>query len=64
MKVLGHSQIKTTMKYQHADFSRMRRAVEVLGENAGRKSKVDKGKSSGYTGPDDNADDSTKSGVE
>jgi integrase len=62
MQVLGHSQVKTTMKYQHADLSRMRRAVEVLGRRAGRKAKVDKGKSSGYTGPDEKLGNRAKSG--
>lgn len=62
MQVLGHSQVKTTMKYQHADLSRMRRAVEVLGERTGRKAKVDKGKSSGYTGPDEKLGNRAKSG--
>lgn len=30
MKVLGHSQVGTTMKYIHEDFERMKRAVEIL----------------------------------
>jgi len=30
MKVLGHSQVKTTMKYLHSDFDRMKRAVQIL----------------------------------
>jgi integrase len=30
MKVLGHSQIETTMKYIHPDFSRMKKAVQIL----------------------------------
>jgi len=30
MKILGHSQIKTTMKYIHSDFDRMKVAMEVL----------------------------------
>jgi len=34
MKVLGHSQVETTLKYVHTDFERMRKAVEVLGEKA------------------------------
>lgn len=39
MKVLGHSQIETTLKYVHSDFSRMKKAVQVL-EN--RTKKIDK----------------------
>lgn len=34
MKVLGHSQVETTLKYIHPDFERMKRAVEVLAEKA------------------------------
>ena len=34
MKVLGHSQVETTMKYIHPDFERMKKAVEVLAEKA------------------------------
>jgi len=30
MKILGHSQISTTMKYLHADFDRMKKAMEIL----------------------------------
>jgi integrase len=32
MKVLGHSQVETTLKYIHPDFERMKKAVEVLAE--------------------------------
>lgn len=32
MKVLGHSQIETTLKYVHSDFSRMKKAMDVLEE--------------------------------
>jgi integrase len=34
MKVLGHSQVETTLKYIHPDFERMKKAVEVLAEKA------------------------------
>ena len=34
MKILGHSQIETTLKYVHSDFERMRKAMEVLEEKA------------------------------
>jgi integrase len=34
MKVLGHSQVETTLKYVHTDFERMKRAIEILGEKA------------------------------
>jgi len=34
MKVLGHSQVETTLKYIHPDFERMKKAVEVLAERA------------------------------
>ena len=34
MKVLGHSRIETTMKYLHADFERMKKAVKVLEKKA------------------------------
>ena len=30
MKILGHSKVETTMKYLHADFDRMKKAMEVL----------------------------------
>lgn len=49
MNILGHSQLKTTMKYQHADLSRMRQAMDVLSESANGHSRVDKAKTSGYT---------------
>jgi len=32
MKILGHSQIKTTMRYLHSDFDRMKKAMETLAE--------------------------------
>jgi len=32
MKILGHSKVETTMKYLHADFDRMKKAMEVLEE--------------------------------
>jgi len=35
MKVLGHSQVKTTRNYLHADFDRMRKALEILKERTG-----------------------------
>jgi integrase len=31
-KILGHSKVETTMKYIHADFDRMKKAVEILEE--------------------------------
>jgi len=34
MKVLGHSQVETTLKYIHPNFERMKKAVEVLAEKA------------------------------
>lgn len=34
MRVLGHSQEETILKYVHTDFEKMRKAVEVLGEKA------------------------------
>lgn len=34
MKVLGHSKIETTMKYVHADFKRMKKAIEILERKA------------------------------
>lgn len=37
MKVLGHSQIETTMKYIHPDFSRMKKAVQILERKAKKK---------------------------
>jgi integrase len=33
MKVLGHSRMETTLRYQHEDFARMKKAVEILGES-------------------------------
>jgi integrase len=48
MQILGHSQVKTTMKYQHFDLSRMRRAVDVLSEKAGDKIRIDKKEPDGY----------------
>jgi integrase len=30
MKILGHSQVETTMKYLHADFGRMKAAMKAL----------------------------------
>ena len=32
MKILGHSQIETTMQYVNEDFSRMRKAMKALEE--------------------------------
>lgn len=37
MKILGHSQIETTMKYLHADFGRMKKAMKVLERKAKKK---------------------------
>jgi len=37
MKVLGNSQIETTMKYIHPDFSRMKKAVQILERKAKKK---------------------------
>jgi len=37
MKVLGHSQVETTMKYLHSDFSRMKKAVEILEKKTKKK---------------------------
>lgn len=34
MKILGHSKVETTMKYVHADFDRMKKAIEILEEKA------------------------------
>jgi hypothetical protein len=36
MKVLGHSKVETTLRYVHADFGRMKKAVESL-EKAAKK---------------------------
>jgi integrase len=32
MKILGHSQVQTTLRYQHADLGRMKKAMRVLGK--------------------------------
>jgi integrase len=40
MKILGHSQVGTTMRYIHPDFSRMKRAMEVL-EKKTKRRKID-----------------------
>ncbi|TET70321.1 MAG: hypothetical protein E3J56_08270 [Candidatus Aminicenantes bacterium] len=37
MKILGHSQVETTMRYLHADFGRMKVAMEVLEKMAKKK---------------------------
>lgn len=37
MKVLGHSRMETTLKYIHSDFSRMKKAVEILEEKTKKK---------------------------
>jgi integrase len=37
MKVLGHSQIQTTLKYLHADLDRMKKAVEVIENRINKK---------------------------
>jgi integrase len=37
MKILGHSQVGTTMRYLHPDFSRMKKAMEVLERKAKKK---------------------------
>lgn len=37
MKILGHSKVETTMKYLHADFDRMKKAMEVLEEETREK---------------------------
>ena len=34
MKILGHSQVETTMRYLHADFNRMKAAMEALERKA------------------------------
>jgi hypothetical protein len=36
MRVLGHSKVETTLRYVHADFDRIRKAVETL-EKMGKK---------------------------
>ncbi|UCC40187.1 MAG: site-specific integrase [Candidatus Aminicenantes bacterium] len=36
MKILGHSQVETTMKYLHSDLGRMKKAVEILEEKTRR----------------------------
>lgn len=48
MKILGHSQVKTTMKYQHSDLERMRQAVDVLSKRTIEKIGIDKEKVSEY----------------
>jgi len=37
MKILGHSRVETTMRYLHADFGRMKIAMEVLERKARKK---------------------------
>lgn len=37
MKILGHSQVETTMKYLHSDFGRMKKAMKVLERKAKKK---------------------------
>ncbi len=37
MKILGYSQIETPMKYLHPDFSRMKKAMQVLERKAKEK---------------------------
>jgi integrase/recombinase XerD len=37
MKILGHSQVETTMRYLHADFGRMKKAMEALERKAKKK---------------------------
>jgi integrase len=37
MKVLGHSQVETTMRYLHADFGRMKAAMAALERKAKKK---------------------------
>jgi len=37
MKILGHSQVETTMRYLHADFGRMKKAMKVLERKAKKK---------------------------
>lgn len=32
MRILGHSQVQTTLRYQHADLERMKKAMRVLGK--------------------------------
>ena len=58
MAVLGHSQVQTTLRYQHADLERMRKAVEILAE----KTAVDKAEESGYNERVENAAGAGKTG--
>jgi len=37
MRILGHSQISTTMRYLHPDFSRMKKAMQVLEKKTKKK---------------------------
>ncbi|MBN1222253.1 MAG: tyrosine-type recombinase/integrase, partial [Candidatus Aminicenantes bacterium] len=37
MKILGHSKVETTLRYVHADFDRMKKAVEILESKALKK---------------------------
>jgi len=37
MRILGHSQVSTTMRYLHPDFSRMKKAMQVLERKAKKK---------------------------
>lgn len=37
MKILGHSQVETTMRNLHPDFSRMKKAMQVLERKAKKK---------------------------
>jgi integrase len=43
MKVLGHSKIETTARYQHPEFGRMKKAVESIAEKVERKAGTVKG---------------------
>jgi len=36
MRILGHSQIKTTMKYLHHDFDRMKKAAEIMEDHTNK----------------------------
>jgi hypothetical protein len=42
MKVLGHSQVETILKYVHSDFDRMKKAVEILEQKAKKNIDTDK----------------------